>query len=66
MTDPDRVVLTLVTDDVSGWHARLTEAGARVDGPPRQNERFRIFHFYAFDPDGYRVEIQRFDDPAWI
>ncbi|MCX7800184.1 MAG: VOC family protein [Fimbriimonadales bacterium] len=60
-----RVVLTIVTHDVEGWHRRLSEAGVRTDGVPRLNERFRIVHFYADAPDGYRLEVQRFEDPRW-
>lgn len=60
-----RVVLTLVTDDVEAWHRRLVADGVRTDGEPRLNERFRIFHFFAEAPDGYRLEVQRFEDPRW-
>lgn len=59
----DRLILTLVCDDVDGWYARLSEAGVATDGPPRENERYRIYHFFARDPDGYRIEIQRFLHP---
>ncbi|MFN3684881.1 MAG: VOC family protein [Fimbriimonadaceae bacterium] len=60
-----RVVLTLVTRDVEGWHRRLSEADVPTDGEPRPNAAFRIFHFYAESPDGYRLEVQRFEDPRW-
>lgn len=59
----DRWITTLVTDDVEGVHARLLQMAAEVSGPPRHNDRFGITHFFVRDPDGYRVEIQRFDDP---
>jgi catechol 2,3-dioxygenase-like lactoylglutathione lyase family enzyme len=59
----DRLVLTFVTDEVDAWHARLTAQGVATDGAPRENPRYRIYHFYARDPDGYRVEIQRFLHP---
>jgi catechol 2,3-dioxygenase-like lactoylglutathione lyase family enzyme len=57
--------LTLVVADVPGWHRRLVEAGARPDGPPRINEQYKIEHFFVDDPDGYRLEVQRFLDPGW-
>lgn len=60
-----RVVLTLVTRDVEGWHRRLTQAGVPTDGEPRLNAVYRILHFYAESPDGYRLEVQRFEDPRW-
>ena len=62
---PESVLLTLVTEDVEGWHARLVEAGAVVDQAPRHNNKYAITHAFYRDPAGYRVEIQRFDDPAW-
>ena len=35
--------------------------------PPRVNERYRIYHFFARDPDGRMIEFQQFlhDLPAW-
>lgn len=65
LSPSDGVVLTLVTDHVLEWHARLTERGIPTDGPPRENPRFQIFHFYTSDPNGYLVEVQRFLDPRW-
>ena len=59
------VILTLVADDVDGWHARLTERGAAVEAAPRLNPTYGIYHFFVRDPSGYRVEIQRFEDPRW-
>jgi len=32
------------------------------EGPPMINERYRIYHFYAKDPEGRRLEFQRFLD----
>ena len=54
--DPD----VLVSDDVDGWHARLTAAGAEIDGPPHVLEQFGIYTFFARDPNGYRIEFQKF------
>ena len=59
----DRLILAFVADDVDAWHARLSAQGVATDGPPRANERYRIYHFFARDPDGYRIEIQRFMHP---
>lgn len=59
----DRLILTFVTDSVDAWHERLTAQGTPTDGAPRENERYRIYHFFARDPDGYRIEIQRFLHP---
>lgn len=59
----DRLIATLVVDDVEAVHRRLLRLGAEIDGPPRRNERFGIVQFFARDPDGYRLEVQRFDEP---
>lgn len=59
----DRLILTFVTELVDAWHARLTDHGIATDGPPRETERYRIYHFFARDPDGYRLEVQRFLHP---
>jgi hypothetical protein len=57
LADPERVVLTLVCDEVDDWYTLLQDA------PPRENERYRIYHFYAKDPNGYRFEVQKFLHP---
>ncbi len=62
---PEQVVLTLCSDDVEAWHRRLEEIGIATDGPPRINPKYGIQHFYARDPNGYRIEVQRFLDPDW-
>lgn len=61
----DGVVLCLVDQDVDGWHARLSAAGAACDGPPRLNPDYGIYHFYFRDPDGYLLEVQRFENQNW-
>jgi catechol 2,3-dioxygenase-like lactoylglutathione lyase family enzyme len=59
----DRLMITFVTADVDGWYQRLMAQGVSVDGAPRINERYQIYHFFARDPDGYRLEVQRFLHP---
>lgn len=60
--DPGGTIVTLVTDDVDGWAARLVDAGYEVEGPAA-NARFALYHLFVRDPDGHLVEIQRFDEP---
>lgn len=57
------LTLTMVSDDVDGWHTRLQAQGVKIRYPPRLNEKYQIYHFYLEDPDGYVIEIQRFLDP---
>jgi catechol 2,3-dioxygenase-like lactoylglutathione lyase family enzyme len=58
-----RVVITLLIDDVDGVHARLREAGVETETAPGPSEPFAVYQFFLRDPNGYLVEIQRFDDP---
>ncbi len=62
---PEGFTLTFVTPEVDAWHDRLARHGATIDSPPAENARFRIYNFFARDPDGYLLEFQRFLDPAW-
>jgi catechol 2,3-dioxygenase-like lactoylglutathione lyase family enzyme len=65
LSEPARVILTWVVDDVDEWYERLVAKGVPTDGPPRENPKFRIYHFFAEDPDGHRIEVQKFLDPRW-
>jgi catechol 2,3-dioxygenase-like lactoylglutathione lyase family enzyme len=62
---PEGVTVTFVTPEVDRWHDRLAAAGVAIEAPPAENARFRIYNFFARDPDGYLLEFQRFLDPAW-
>lgn len=59
------VIVTLVTDDVDGWHERLRDAGIPIEKAPAHNPDFDIYHMFFRDPNGYLFEIQRFLDPSW-
>ena len=56
----DDMILTFVTDDVDGWYNRLRRFRAIVIGEPETNQEYGIYHFFARDPNGYRIQIQRF------
>lgn len=69
-TRPERVgvagaLVTFVTQDVDGWHARVVEAGGTVVRQLAHSDEYEIYNFFAEDPDGNRFEVQRFDDPGW-
>jgi hypothetical protein len=59
------VTITLVTDDVDGWHRFLTGKGLVYQSAPQESERFKVYSSLFIDPNGYRIEIQSFRDPAW-
>lgn len=64
--DPaSNIIFTFVTDDVDGWHQRITAGGVETDGEPRDNADYRIYHFFVTDPDGHTLEFQRFWDHDW-
>lgn len=62
---PAGVILTLVTDDVDAWHARLVGHGVEFEREPAHNPEYGIYHCFLRDPNGYLLEIQSFDDPGW-
>jgi len=64
-SSPEGMIVTLVSDDVDGWHDRLTSRGVPIEQTPRVSEVFGVYHAFYRDPDGYLVEIQRFLDPGW-
>ncbi len=57
------VMITLLSDDVDGVYDTLHAANVVTEGAPKTNDRFAIYHFFARDPNGYRVEVQRFLEP---
>ncbi len=64
VVEPRGGMITLVTDGVDAWYARLEAAGATLRGPPERIEAFGIYSFFAEDPNGYVIEFQKFLDPA--
>lgn len=61
----DGVIVTFVSNDVDGWYDKLAAAGVAFMAPPTHNERFNIYHAFFHDPDGYKLEVQQFQDPRW-
>jgi hypothetical protein len=54
---------------ITFWYPRDEDIDRRYDdlkdlseGPPRVNEKYRIYHFFLMDPEGRRLEVQRFLD----
>ncbi len=64
-TSPEGVIVTLVRDDVDEYCARLAAAGVVFEKAPQLYEKFDIYHAFLRDPDGYLIEIQRFNDASW-
>ncbi len=64
-TGSDEVIITIEIDDVDGYCQHLKSRGAEIEVPPRINTRYNIYQMFIRDPNGYRIEIQRFLDPNW-
>jgi len=47
--------------EVDAMHGQLADVAL---GPPRENAKYRIYHFYARDPEGRSVEFQQFLHPV--
>mgnify|MGYP003956746997 CR=1 FL=1 len=59
------VIITLVTKKVDEWCERLSGRGVEFEKEPAFNSDYNIYHAFFRDPNGYLVEVQRFEDPNW-
>jgi len=57
--EPKGGMITLVTNDVDSWFARLTKKGIVLSNSPHILEKFNIYTFFLKDPNGYVIEIQQ-------
>jgi len=62
---PDAIILTLVSRDVDGWYETLRAKGVEFEKRPTHNPEYKIYHCMFRDPNGYLIEIQRFEDSRW-
>ena len=62
---PGSFLFTLVTPQVETEVQRLDAAGVTIEVPTQENSTYQITQAFVLDPDGYRLEIQRFHDPEW-
>lgn len=56
------VIFTLVTQQVDEWFNYLQQRGVEFEKPPSLNEKYNIYHCFLRDPNGYLIEIQRFEN----
>ncbi|WP_290814206.1 VOC family protein [Halovivax sp.] len=52
--------ITFVAESKSGVDERYEALVDHARDRPTENERYRIYHFYATDPEGRAVEFQTF------
>lgn len=68
---PDRpsqqvgVTITIVSNDVDGWHRFLVDKGVEFVREPSHSPKFGVYSTLFVSPHGYRIEIQCFDDEDW-
>lgn len=62
---PQGVIFTLVTQEVDAWHDYLLHHQVSIEKAPTYYASYDIYHCFVRDPNGYLIEIQRFQDPAW-
>ncbi len=65
--NPERICLTLVVDtkeEVNEWDSRLDSLHVPCKKPPAYNSTFKIYNAFYYDPTGYIIEIQAFDEDA--
>jgi catechol 2,3-dioxygenase-like lactoylglutathione lyase family enzyme len=55
-------MVSLVTDGLDEWHARLREAGVEILSEPADSESAPVRAFLARDPGGYTIEFFRWLD----
>lgn len=58
-------IFTFVTSEVDEWYESLVAKGVKFTKAPEVNEKFQIYHTFMIDPNGYKLEIQRFLDGDW-
>jgi len=52
--------ITFVTDSRAGVDEAYDALADRARGEPVENERYRIYQFFAEDPEGRTIEVQTF------
>lgn len=58
---PQGIILTIVTAEVDAWYDQLRRRGVVFEHPPTANPKYGIYHCFLRDPNGYLLEIQRFE-----
>ncbi len=59
------LILTLVTSQVDAWYDYLCQRGVSFEKSPALNPKYGIYHCFLRDPNGYLIEIQRFEGSEW-
>ncbi|MBW6473254.1 MAG: VOC family protein [Anaerolineaceae bacterium] len=61
-----KIILTLIVDNVDFLYEKYLSIGNLAITPPTTNQKYRIYHFFIKDPNGYSIEFQNFlDEVNW-
>jgi predicted enzyme related to lactoylglutathione lyase len=62
--DPTKpVMLTVIVDDPDAWYQHFMENGIEPLDKPHDDVELNMRIFLLKDPEGYVIEIQKFNDP---
>ncbi len=62
--DPTKpVMLTVIVDDPDAWYEHFMENGVETLNKPHDDVELNMRIFLLHDPEGYVIEIQKFNDP---
>ena len=56
-------IITFWYDTKEEVDVMYSELGDVAEERPRENEKYRIYHFFLRDPEGRTLEVQKFLDP---
>lgn len=58
--DKKSLILTLIVDDVDNVYQTLKAKGVSIEDEPKENMKYKIYHFFLEDNNGCKVEIQKY------
>ena len=62
--DPTKpVMLTVIVDDPDAWYEHFMKNGVETLNKPHDDVELNMRIFLLHDPEGYVIEIQKFNDP---
>ena len=62
--DPTKpVMLTVIVDNPDAWYEHFVENGVETLNKPHDDVELNMRIFLLHDPEGYVIEIQKFNDP---
>jgi hypothetical protein len=61
-----KIILTFIVENVDLIYEDFLSIDGMNVSPPTTNQKYRIYHFFITDPNGYLVEFQKFlDEVNW-